>query len=145
MKFIKLQTSLKLFTNLKFAIFILALLAIFSSLGSIIEQDEPLDFYQINYPENLPIYGFIDWHIILNFGLDHVYTTYWFFSLLFLLSICLISCTITRQFPIFFNAKEYTFKKKKKSFFQLNFFIRLKTIPYLKESILLKILHFYLI
>ena len=139
MKLLKLQTLLKLFTNLKFAIFILALLAIFSSLGSIIEQDEPLDFYQTNYPENLPIYGFIDWHLILNLGLDHIYTTSWFFSLLLVLAICLISCTITRQFPIFFNAKEYGFKKKKKSFFQLNFFIRLKSIPYLKENMLVKI------
>jgi cytochrome c biogenesis protein len=72
-------------------------------------------------------------------GFDHLYTTWWFFSLLALLSISLISCTISRQFPIFKNAKEFFFKTKKTSFLKLNFFVRLKSIPYLKELILLKI------
>jgi cytochrome c biogenesis protein len=117
-----------------------------SSLGSLIEQDALLSFYQLNYPTSSPIYGWIDWKIIFALGLDHIYRTWWFFSLLFILAICLISCTLTRQFPIFFNAKEYFFKKKKISFLDLNFFVKLKTIPYLKESILLKIqnLDFYL-
>jgi cytochrome c biogenesis protein len=139
MKYLKLQKYLKIFTDLKFAIFLLALLAFVSSIGSLIEQNESPFFYQINYPSTAPIYGWIDWKLILNLGLDHVYTTIWFFFLLILLSISLISCTLTRQFPIFFNAKEYFFKKKKPSFFNLNFFVRLKTIPYLKESILFKI------
>jgi cytochrome c biogenesis protein len=146
MKLLKIQKSLKFFTDLKFALFILAALAIVSSLGSFIEQDEPLVFYQTNYPTTSPIYGFIDWQFITFIGLDHLYTTWWFFFLLILLAISLISCTITRQFPIFLNAKEYLFKKKKVSFLNLNFFIRLKSIPYLKETILLKIqnLNFYI-
>jgi cytochrome c biogenesis protein len=146
MKLLKLQKYFKIFTDLKFALFILSLLAIVSSFGSIIEQDELPSFYQENYPSTAPIYGWIDFTFILNSGLDHVYTTSWFFSLLFTLAICLISCTITRQFPIFFNAKECSFKKKYGSFFNLNFFIRLKNIPYLKEAILFKIqnMNFYL-
>jgi cytochrome c biogenesis protein ResB len=31
-------------------------------------------------------------------GLDHVYTTWWFLSLIITLGICLISCTVTRHF-----------------------------------------------
>jgi len=145
MKLLKIQRYLKVFTDLKFAIFILALLALVSSLGSFIEQDETLFFYQENYPVTTPIYGFIDWQLITSLGLDHLYSTWWFFMLLLLLAISLISCTITRQFPIFYNAKEYLFKKKKASFLNLNFFVRLKSVPYLKEAILLKIqnLHFY--
>jgi cytochrome c biogenesis protein len=146
MKLLKLQNYIKIFTDLKFAIFILALLAIISSLGSFIEQDENLIFYEKNYPIVNPIYGFIDWRFITFFGFDHLYSTWWFFSLLFLLSFSLISCTVTRQFPIFFNAKDYIFKKQQKSFLNLNFFIRIKTIPYLKEIILLKIqeMNFYI-
>jgi cytochrome c biogenesis protein len=59
--------------------------------------------------------------------------------LLFFLAISLITCTVTRQFPIFFNAKEFLFKKQKISFSNLNFFVRIKSIPYLKEFIVLKI------
>lgn len=146
MKLLKVQKYLKIFTDLKFAIFILAILAVISSLGSFIEQNENLIFYQTNYPTSTPIYGFIDWQFITILGLDHLYTTLWFFVLLLFLSISLISCTITRQFPIFFNSKEYFFKKRKISFSILNFFVRIKNIPFLKELILLKItnLNFYI-
>jgi len=145
MKLFKFQKIFKIFTNLKFAIFLLAILSIISSIGSFIEQNENLVFYQTNYPSFAPIYGFIDWKFINNTGLDHLYTTWWFFLLLLLLAISLISCTISRQFPIFFNSKEYILKKKKESFSMLNFFVSMKNIPFLKESILLKInnLNFY--
>lgn len=145
MKLLKLQKSLKILTDLRFAIFLLALIAFFSSLGTFIEQDEPLFFYQKNYATEKPIYGFVDWKFITFFGLEHVYTTWWFFLLLFLLAASLIGCTITRQFPIFFNAKDYLFKKQKNSFLNLNFFVRLKPVPYLKELILIKIqnMNFY--
>ena len=145
MKLLKLQKSLKILTDLRFAIFLLALIALFSSLGTFIEQDEPLFFYQKNYATENPIYGFVDWKFITFLGLEHVYTTWWFFLLLFLLDASLIGCTITRQFPIFFNAKDYLFKKQKNSFLNLNFFVRLKPVPYLKELILVKIqnMNFY--
>jgi cytochrome c biogenesis protein len=145
MKLFKVQKYITLFTDLKFAIFILAIIAFASSLGSFIEQDETLAFYQDNYPINKPIYGFINWLFITSLGLDHLYTTWWFFLLLLLLAISLISCTITRQFPIFRNAKAFLFKKKENSFLNLNFFVRLKSIPYLKEILVSKIqsLNFY--
>jgi cytochrome c biogenesis protein ResB len=44
MKLLKLQKSLKFFTDLKFAILVLTILAIASSLGSFIEQDESVSF-----------------------------------------------------------------------------------------------------
>lgn len=137
MKFFKIQKSLKLLTDLKFAIFILALIALSSSLGSFIEQDESVSFYQENYAKK--IYGIIDSNLILNLGLDHVYTTWWFLSLLGLLATSLISCTITRQFPILENSKDYFFKKKTVSFLSLPFSVKLKTLFYLPEIILLKL------
>lgn len=137
MKFFKLKKYFKIFTDLKFAIFILGLLAIASSFGSFIEQDEAITFYQQNYANK--IYGIIDTNFILFLGLDHVYRTWWFISLLFLLATSLISCTITRQFPILENSKEYFFKKKPAAFGKLPFFVKFETIAYLPELLLGKL------
>nr|AYO28748.1 c-type cytochrome biogenensis protein [Neotessella volvocina]AYO28763.1 c-type cytochrome biogenensis protein [Neotessella volvocina] len=146
MKFLKIKTYLKFFIGVKFAILILALIALASSLGSIIEQDETLIFYQENYPKLHPIFGILSWEQIINFGFDHIYRTWWFLSLLLFLVISLISCTITRQFPIFNNSKESLFREKKKSFLCLPFFVKIKKISYLKEILLFKSqsLDFYL-
>jgi cytochrome c biogenesis protein len=146
MKILKIQRQLKIFTDLKFALFILIIIAISSSIGSFIEQDEALQFYQENYPITKPIYGFIDSNLIINLGLDHVYRTLWFLTLLIILGICLISCTITRQFPLFLNSKEYLFKEKKKSFGSLPFFVKIQNIYYIKETIVLKLqkMNFYI-
>ena len=146
MKLFKLKKLFNLFTNLKFAIFILLIIAISSSFGSFIEQEEPILFYQENYPINQPIYGFIDSNLIINLGLDHIYRTWWFLSLLLILGTCLISCTMTRQFPLLVNSKEYFFKQKKKSFLELPFFVKIQNSYYLKEMILLKIqsMNFYI-
>lgn len=146
MKFFKIKNYLKIISNLKFAIIILAIIAITSSLGSFIEQDQSTVFYEENYPIAAPIYGFVTSQLILNLGLDHIYTTWWFFLLLITLGISLISCTITRQFPLFSNSKEYFFRKKKNSFLQLPFSIKIKNIYFLKENILLKIqnMNFYI-
>ena len=113
MNVIRLKKSFQIFTNLKFAIFILLLIAIASSVGSIIEQNENLEFYKTNYSLTSPIFGFVNWKIIVTLGLDHIYTTFWFLLLLLILGISLISCTLTRQFPVLNNSKNYFFKKKK--------------------------------
>lgn len=146
MKFFKIQKYFKIFTGVKFAILILALIALASSLGSFLEQDQSLFFYQENYPISKPIFGFITWEFILKFELDHVYRTWWFFSLIFFLVFSLFSCTLTRQFPIFSNSKEYFFKQKKKSFLNLPFSVKFKNIFYLKENIVSKLqdLDFYI-
>lgn len=125
----------KLFADLKFSLFILFLIALTSSIGSIIEQDETLQFYQTNYSVENPVYGFINWKLILFCGFNNVYTTWWFLLLLLLLGITLITCSITRQFPILSNSKEYFFKKQKMSFLKLPFSIKLKNSFFLKESI----------
>jgi cytochrome c biogenesis protein len=66
--------------------------------------------------------------------------------LLFLFGVSLISCTITRQFPLFFISKEFFFKRQEKSFFQLSFSTKIQSLYYFQELILGKIqsLHFYL-
>ena len=139
MKVLKIQKIPKILIDLKFSILILALIAFASSFGSFIEQDEPQNFYEENYPLEKPIYGFISSKIILNLGLDHVYNTWWFLSLLLILGLSLIGCTLTRQFPLVENSKEYFFRKQINSFLKLPFSIKLQNRFYLKEIILLKL------
>jgi cytochrome c biogenesis protein len=137
---------IKTFIDLKFAIGILLIIAIASSLGSFIEQDENIEFYQLNYPIDHPIYGIISWKSINLLGLDHVYTTWWFLSLLITLGVSLIGCTITRQFPLFENSKEFFFKKQNTSFSNLPFCVKFKNIYYLREIVVIKLqnLNFYI-
>lgn len=139
MKTLKIQKIPKILIDLKFSILILAVIALASSFGSFIEQDEPTSFYEENYPLTRPIYGFITSKIILRLGLDHVYNTWWFLLLLLILSISLVGCTLTRQFPLLNNSKTYFFRKQEKSFLKLPFVIKLKKSFYLKETLLLKL------
>ena len=139
MQLLKSPKIVKIITDLRFSILILVLIAISSSLGSFIEQDETLSFYQENYSIDKPIYGFINWKLITTFEIDHIYRAWWFLTLLIILGICLISCTMTRQFPLFKNSKDYLFKKEIKSFNTLPFFVKTQNIFYTKEKILLKL------
>ena len=139
MKTLKIQKIPKILIDLKFSILILAMIALASSFGSFIEQDESTNFYEENYPITKPIYGFITSKVILTLGLDHVYNTWWFLLLLLILSISLIGCTLTRQFPLLNNSKDYFFRKQENSFLILPFSIKLKNSFYLKEAILLKL------
>jgi cytochrome c biogenesis protein len=71
----------RLVADLRFSIFILLLF--FCIAGTIIEQDQSIEVYKINYSLTNPVFGFLTWDRILQFGLDHVYSTWWFFSLIF--------------------------------------------------------------
>lgn len=141
MKFKKFQ---KILIDLKFAILLSITIAILSSIGSVIEQDQTEEFYKENYSSVKPLYGFITSEIILKLGIDHLYTSWWFLSLLVLLSCSLIFCTIIRQFPLVINSKNYIFKRKFKK--TISIFIKLKDFYYLNELILskLKNLDYYL-
>jgi len=100
--------------NLRLAIFLLLLIASVSSLGTIIEQEKNISFYETTYPLSKPIAGFINSDFILFLGLDHVYTTNWFLILLFLFSASLLSCTLSRQIPSLKLATIWKFLKSEK-------------------------------
>lgn len=90
---------LQLLADLRLAIALLLLIALFSVSGTVIEQGETLDFYQSNYPEAPALFGFVTWRFILNLGLNHVYQTPWFLAFLVLLGASLTACTFRRQLP----------------------------------------------
>ena len=91
--------TLRRLANLKFAIVLLFLIGLIISVGTIIEQNQSLSYYKLNYPEITPIFGFIDWRFIVFFNLNKIYTSYWFLVLLFVFASSLISCTFVTQLP----------------------------------------------
>ncbi|MBW4652459.1 MAG: cytochrome c biogenesis protein [Kaiparowitsia implicata GSE-PSE-MK54-09C] len=90
---------LPLLADLRLAIALLLAIALFSTLGTVIEQGESLAFYQSNYPADPALFGFLSWRVILLIGLDHVYRTWWFLALLILFGASLTTCTFKRQIP----------------------------------------------
>ncbi|UBF25187.1 cytochrome c biogenesis protein [Kovacikia minuta CCNUW1] len=85
--------------DLRLAIVLLLLIAIFSMSGTVIEQGQAVEFYQANYPEHPALFGFLTWKLLLTLGLDHVYRTWWFLALLILFGSSLTACTFKRQLP----------------------------------------------
>ncbi len=109
----------KTVADLRLAIVLLLAIALFSISGTIIEQGESVPFYQENYPEDPALFGFLTWKILLILGLNHVYTTWWFLSLLVLFGTSLTACTFTRQFPALKAARKWSFYRKPKQFQKL--------------------------
>ncbi len=110
---------LSIIANLRFAIVLLLAIAVFSISGTVIEQGQSVAFYQENYPLSPALFGFVTWKIILILGLDHVYRTWWFLSLLILFGSSLTACTFTRQFPALKSARLWQYYEKPKQFTKL--------------------------
>jgi cytochrome c biogenesis protein len=83
------QIIFKTLADLRFAIILLLIIAISSIIGTIIEQDQAIEIYKSNYPLINPLFGFLSWDIILMFGFDHVYSTWWFVCFVLILGISL--------------------------------------------------------
>nr|QYB19019.1 c-type cytochrome biogenesis protein [Climaconeis cf. scalaris]QYB19134.1 c-type cytochrome biogenesis protein [Climaconeis cf. scalaris] len=124
--------------DLRFSIFILLLISIFSILGTIIEQDQSIEIYKLNYPLINPVFGFLTWNLIFKIGLNHVYKTWWFLTLIILLGFSLISCTFLQQFPTLKIARRCQFFRKIKQFYKLKIFIKLKNFNLNKILVNLK-------
>ena len=111
------QKLFRLVADLRFSIFILLLICCFSIIGTVIEQDQPIEVYKTNYPLTNPVFGFLTWDRIFIFGLDHVYKTWWFFALIFLFGLSLISSLSIfpnnkpiLSFKNFYNTKFFFFQ-----------------------------------
>nr|AIA20139.1 c-type cytochrome biogenensis protein [Neoporphyra perforata] len=107
---------LRLFSNLQFSIVLLLLIAIFSVVGTIIEQNKEIAFYQTHYAFSNTYYKILSWKSIQILGLDHVYTTWWFLALLFVFSLSLFTCSVSRQIPSLQNARRWHFYKNPNQF-----------------------------
>jgi cytochrome c biogenesis protein len=113
------QIIFKTLADLRFAIILLLIIAISSIIGTIIEQDQPIEMYKSNYPLINPLFGFLSWDIILRFGFDHVYSTWWFICFIFILGISLLTCTFVQQLPALKIARRCQFLRTSKQFYKL--------------------------
>ena len=113
------QKVFRLLADLRFSIFILLLISFCSIAGTIIEQDQSIETYKINYPLTNPIFGFLSWDYILKFGLDHIYKTWWFLGLIFLFGFSLVLCSFLQQLPSLKIARRCQFFRTTKQFYKL--------------------------
>lgn len=106
-------------TDLRLAIVMLLMIALFSITGTVIEQGQSVAFYQANYPEHPALFGFLTWKVLLILGLDHVYRTWWFLALLIFFGTSLTACTFTRQLPALKAARRWKFYDEPRQFQKL--------------------------
>lgn len=131
------QKLFRLIADLRFSIFILLLISFFSIAGTVIEQDQSIETYKINYPLTNPVFGILTWDRILQFGLDHVYKTWWFFMLIFLFGSSLIFCTFLQQLPSLKIARRCQFFRTTQQFYRLKISTILNSLSF--NKILLRI------
>jgi cytochrome c biogenesis protein len=103
------EKILQLLINLRFAICLLIVIAFLSGIGSIIEQDQTLEYYRQNYPLEKPFFGFFSYIWIFSLQLNHIYTSWLFLFLIFILGLSLILCTFKQQLPLLETSRRYFF------------------------------------
>ena len=113
------QKVFRLLADLRFSIFILLIISFYGILGTVIEQDQSIEIYKLNYPITNPVFGVLSWDRILYLGLDHVYTTWWFLSLIFLFGVSLTLCSFLQQLPSLKIARRCQFFRTISSFSRL--------------------------
>ena len=126
------QQLFRVVADLRFSIFILLLISFFSIIGTVIEQDQPIEIYKTNYSLTSPVFGFLTWDYIIKFGFDHIYKTWWFLTLIFLFGLSLISCTFLQQLPSLRIARRCQFFRKTSQFSRLQIFTILKNFSFNK-------------
>lgn len=116
------QKLFRSLADLRFAISILLIIALFSIIGTVIEQDQSIETYKLNYPLTNRVFGFLSWDIIIKFGFDHVYKTWWFISLILLFGVSLLTCTFLQQLPSLKIARRCQFFRTTQQFCRLKIF-----------------------
>ena len=107
---------LKKLANLQLAIVLLILIGCMIAIGTIIEQEQSLNFYKENYSEVNLFGGLSMGTIITSLGLNRVYTTVWFIGVVFLFGSSLLACTFTTQWPLVKTFKLWKFVNSPKQY-----------------------------
>lgn len=97
---------IKKINTIGFSITVLLLIAFFSMFGTIIEQEKTSAFYKMKYPDE----SLLNWTIIEQLGLNHIYTHYIFLILLGIFLLSIISCSLSTQIPSLKNARRWKFR-----------------------------------
>jgi len=126
------QRFFRSLADLRFAIGILLLIACFSIIGTVIEQDQPIEVYKLNYPLSNRVFGFLSWDIILKFGFDHVYKTWWFLTSILLFGISLLTCSVLQQLPSLKISRRCQFFRTSQQFKRLKISTKLTNFNFYK-------------
>ena len=126
------QRFFRSLADLRFAITILLIIASFSIIGTVIEQDQSIETYKLNYPLTNRVFGFLSWDIILKFGLDHVYKTWWFITFIILFGVSLLTCTILQQLPSLTISRRCQFFRRTQQFQRLKISTKLQDYNFQK-------------
>ena len=126
------QKVFRTLADLRFSIFILLWISGCSIIGTIIEQDQSIETYKINYPLTNPVFGFLSWDLIFKFGFDHLYKTWWFLGLIFLFGCSLTLCSILQQLPSLKIARRCQFFRTTNAFYRLKIFTILNKFSFSK-------------
>jgi len=124
------QKVFRFLADLRFAISILLIIASSSIIGTVIEQDQSIEVYKQNYPLTNQLFGFLSWDLILKFGFDHVYKTWWFITFIILFGVSLLTCTVLQQFPSLRIARRCQFFRTTNQFRLLNISTNLRHITF---------------
>ncbi len=135
---------LKSIASLRFSISLFLILAFVSILGTVIEQDQPLGYYKLNYSGSSSILFLINWRQIIGFGLNHVYSTYWFLVLLFLFFFSLLLCTFSTQLPMLKIARRWSFLRTKTGIESKKYCSNLKYCSILNLAFTLSLKKYYI-
>lgn len=101
---------LSILGSLPLAIALFLFIALCSTLGTVLPQQEGTEFYQQNYPtQGKVLFGFLTWKVILALGLNDVYRTWWFLALLIVFGTSLATCSFLRQIPMLKSARKWRF------------------------------------
>ena len=120
------KRNLKIIANLNFSIVLLLIIATTSIIGTIIEQDQTIESYKLNYPLTNKLFGCLSWNLILKLGLDHLYKTWWFITFITIFGLSLSTCTILQQLPTFKLARRCQFLRTILQFRNLKLYKSLK-------------------
>jgi cytochrome c biogenesis protein len=126
------QKIFRSLADLRFAIAILLVIACVSIIGTVIEQDQSIETYKLNYPLTNRVFGFLSWDIILRFGFDHVYKTWWFISCIIMFGISLLTCTILQQLPSLKISRRCQFFRTPQQFQRLKISTQLNSLKFHK-------------
>lgn len=138
-----LWNVLKKLSSLSISISILLLIALVSILGTIIEQDQSIEYYKLNYPENQSSFFFLTWKQIIALGLSHLYSNIWFLSLIFLFFLSLLLCTMSTQLPVLKHARQWKFFYNKVSLKKLNSYNMIRDESFINFIYILNLKKYY--
>jgi len=94
-------------------------LQVLASLGLLLNKIKPWIFIKKTYSQ--PWFGIFTDKVIIQFGFDHIFRTWWFIGLLIIFGASLTCCTFLQQLPILKSARKFKFYTTNQSFKKLPF------------------------